>query len=185
LIGNDLIYLPDWPQRLGDRLERYRQKTFLAQEQIGIEKSTAPFFTEALLWSAKEAAYKIWARYNEQRRYNPKNFAINLPEEPRKFDALKYTARTLNDLEPLHFAITSHLRYNYLFTWATLAAEPLTIENFSSLTFNKKQSHLCYQDQSCPIKKTTLNAPYLLVNKQVVPVSLSHDGDVYWYLWPA
>jgi len=78
VIGNDVIDLfksrndSNW-QRKG-----FLSKLFDDDEQLLIASSRDPEVTVWLLWSMKEAAYKIWNRETSIRTYCPKKFICSL-----------------------------------------------------------------------------------------------------------
>ncbi len=74
MIGNDLVYLPGWPKPKADRLTRFRNKLFTSLE-ISILHDL-PDYGAALLWSVKEAVYKIRYRDRPKAFYAPKAMEI-------------------------------------------------------------------------------------------------------------
>ncbi|MBW3518616.1 4'-phosphopantetheinyl transferase superfamily protein [Flavobacterium sp. NKUCC04_CG] len=78
MIGNDVIDLQlsrcqsNW-QRKG-----FIQKLFVEEEQLYIAHSSDPELAVWLLWSMKEAAYKIYNRQTKIRAYIPKKLICNL-----------------------------------------------------------------------------------------------------------
>ena len=76
MIGNDLVYLPHWPQRESWRRQRFRQKVYHESEISWLREFPDSDFGEALLWAAKEAVYKVRYKLDLQRLYNPKSHRI-------------------------------------------------------------------------------------------------------------
>ncbi|WP_394775627.1 4'-phosphopantetheinyl transferase superfamily protein [Flavobacterium sp.] len=78
MIGNDVIDIiqsrreSDW-QRKG-----YLQKIFTSQEQILISNAPDPEIMVWLLWSMKEAAYKIYNRQTKIRAYIPQKLICSV-----------------------------------------------------------------------------------------------------------
>jgi len=78
MIGNDVVDLmqsrheSDW-QRKG-----FIEKLFTAEEQLLIQHDSNPEIMVWLLWSMKEAAYKIYNRQTKLRQYIPKKLICNI-----------------------------------------------------------------------------------------------------------
>jgi phosphopantetheinyl transferase (holo-ACP synthase) len=71
LIGNDIVDLALAAQQSNWKRKGYLHKIFTAEEQLCIMKSTSPDQMVWLLWSMKEAAYKIHSRKMGIRNFAP------------------------------------------------------------------------------------------------------------------
>jgi phosphopantetheinyl transferase (holo-ACP synthase) len=71
LIGNDIVDLALAAQQSNWKRKGYLHKIFTAEEQLCIMKSTSPDQMVWLLWSMKEAAYKIHSRKKGIRNFAP------------------------------------------------------------------------------------------------------------------
>lgn len=78
MLGNDIVDLQLAAKQGNWRRKGYLQKIFTSQEQDLISNATDQNQIVWLLWSMKEAAYKIVNRQNLKRFYSPTKFACNL-----------------------------------------------------------------------------------------------------------
>lgn len=74
MIGNDIIDLHQSRAENNWQRKGWMEKIFLDTERVQIEASEDPEITVWLLWSMKEAAYKIYHRMNGKRSFAPKDF---------------------------------------------------------------------------------------------------------------
>ncbi|MFI5452006.1 4'-phosphopantetheinyl transferase superfamily protein [Pedobacter sp. UC225_61] len=78
MLGNDIVDLQKAGSESNWRRKGYLNKVFTTQEQQQILASNHPETTLWLLWSMKEAAYKIINRESSERFYSPKEFICTL-----------------------------------------------------------------------------------------------------------
>jgi len=78
MIGNDVIDLLQSRQESNWQRKGLLQKLFTAQEQLFITHASDSEITLWLLWSMKEAAYKIYNRQTKIREYIPKKLACSI-----------------------------------------------------------------------------------------------------------
>lgn len=71
MIGNDIIDLALAKKESNWKREGFLNKIFTAEEQLLIFQSSNPENMVWNLWSRKEAAYKIYNRQTQIRKYNP------------------------------------------------------------------------------------------------------------------
>ncbi|UWY27361.1 4'-phosphopantetheinyl transferase superfamily protein [Flavobacterium sp. TR2] len=78
MIGNDVIDLAQ--SRIESRWQRkgFAEKLFTAEEQKLIKEHSYPEIMVWLLWSMKEAAYKIYNRQTKIREFSPKKLCCFL-----------------------------------------------------------------------------------------------------------
>lgn len=97
MIGNDVVDLnfarneSNW-QRIG-----FLDKIFTKNEQLLLNNSGNKELAVWILWSRKEAAYKIWNRETRIRKYNPKQFEcldVDLKIGKVKFESNIYFTKT-------------------------------------------------------------------------------------------
>lgn len=74
MIGNDIIDLKLAAEESNWQRSGYLEKIFTAEEQVLIHSSADPFRMVWLLWSCKEAVYKIVHRRTKIRKYAPLSF---------------------------------------------------------------------------------------------------------------
>ncbi|MDR6733336.1 4'-phosphopantetheinyl transferase superfamily protein [Sphingobacterium sp. 2149] len=80
MIGNDVIDLVKSRNDSNWRRQGFVSKLFNTHERILIENSQNPEIEVWLLWSMKEAAYKIWNRQTGIRMYMPKRLRCSVIE---------------------------------------------------------------------------------------------------------
>lgn len=81
MIGNDVIDLVQSRKDSNWRRRGFIPKLFGADEQLLIANSPDPETTLWLLWSMKEAAYKIWNRETKIRKYMPKKLVCTISRQ--------------------------------------------------------------------------------------------------------
>lgn len=120
MIGNDVIdiiqsrYESNW-QRKG-----FIQKIFTSDEQLLINKALNPEIVVWLLWSMKEAAYKIYNRQTKIRAYIPQRLECSLNSQNDKYILGKvfccgniYYTKTSISNDYIHtIAVTNHDKLN-------------------------------------------------------------------------
>ncbi|MBO9730149.1 MAG: 4'-phosphopantetheinyl transferase superfamily protein [Chitinophaga sp.] len=78
MIGNDIVDLDLAEKESNIHRNRFRDKLFLPHEKTLIEKAAHPDVMLWLLWSCKEAVYKIIHRITHERKFAPQQFACYL-----------------------------------------------------------------------------------------------------------
>lgn len=78
MIGNDVIDILQSRHESNWQRKGFIQKLFTADEQYIIALDTEPEIMVWLLWSMKEAAYKIYNRQTKIREYVPKKFVCTV-----------------------------------------------------------------------------------------------------------
>ena len=81
MIGNDIVSVDEIKIRNQNRLERYLHKICLSHEKNWCLNYSDPRIPAAWLWSLKESAYKIWSKKTQNRKWNPKSFSIEIPDQ--------------------------------------------------------------------------------------------------------
>jgi len=74
MVGNDLVYLKQWPKRQ-DRKDRLYPKLFTERERQWLSEQEERTRAEAQLWCAKEAVYKAEVQLGATRGFYPKKIA--------------------------------------------------------------------------------------------------------------
>jgi len=100
MLGNDIIDLKKAKTTSNWKRKGYLAKIFNLGEQAEILNSAHPEIILWLLWSMKEATYKIINRESLQRFYNPKKFSckLNGAEGFVSFeDSICYTKSVINE----------------------------------------------------------------------------------------
>lgn len=78
MIGNDIVDLHLAERESNIYRKGFRDKLFLSHEKDMIEKAVHPATMLWLLWSCKEAVYKIVHRSTRERKFAPQQFACYL-----------------------------------------------------------------------------------------------------------
>ena len=78
MIGNDVVDIIQSRQESNWQRKGFLQKIFTTQEQLLILNASDPEIMVWLLWSMKEAAYKIYNRQTKIREYIPKKLVCKI-----------------------------------------------------------------------------------------------------------
>jgi phosphopantetheine--protein transferase-like protein len=188
MIGNDIVDLNQAHKDSNWKRPRFLEKVFTQKEQALIFSSENQHQTIWLLWSMKEAAYKIYVRQFKERFFNPKRLECALESKTK--------GRVV--IEGVVYKTTSQYDKNYMHTIAfvlkgkEVKSKCFKIEN----TSNKTQSMLSKEvvleaysknqnahKNSVTIKKDTLGIPHFFQNnkKQKESLSISHHGHYCAY----
>lgn len=156
MIGNDIVDLAQ--SRLESRWSRKGliEKLFTSQEQQLIKNYHDPEIMVWLLWSMKEAAYKIYNRQTKIREFSPKKLVCDL--------------NSLSDFQAL--GTVSFLQNTY-YTQTIISSESIhsiavnTLNNLYNITEIKKKG----------IIKDEFGVPYLKTSSTTLKdVSISNHG---------
>jgi len=85
MIGNDVIDLIQSRRESNWQRKGYLEKIFTVEEQILIAEHSNPEIMVWMLWSMKEAAYKIYNRKTKVREYIPKKLSCSLLTQKTEF----------------------------------------------------------------------------------------------------
>lgn len=109
MIGNDVIDLLQSRRESNWQRKGFLQKLFTAEEQLLIAQHLNPEMMVWLLWSMKEAAYKIYNRQTKIRAYIPLKLVCSLDAQNNRFLSGKvnccgtvYYTKTIIDKDCLH-----------------------------------------------------------------------------------
>lgn len=168
MIGNDIIDLRLAGQESNWQRQGFLSKIFTAAEQEMIRQASIPSDMVWLLWSCKEAAYKIVNRVTNFRMYNPTKFSCTLSDEQENTIRGKvlYAART--------YSFISYRNSSYIHTVA--ASHDFFLSHIAIYTGSSLPSHLFTTGNS--LVKTPDGIPYLINcgTHSTTPVSISHHG---------
>lgn len=151
MIGNDIIDLEQAVSESNWQRRGYLNKIFTADEQTIILTAPDPTVMVWLLWSCKEAVYKIVHRHTRIRTYAPLQFNCSIASEAVVYKGQPYPFKSRRTANCIH---------------------TIAVENES--LFNKVQIHTgdTIIRQQWNITKDEDGIPFLDGN----PVSLSHHG---------
>lgn len=156
MIGNDVIDIQQSRKESNWRRKGFIQKLFTLDEQLLISNAPNPEIMVWLLWSMKEAAYKIYNRQTKIREYIPQKLICFITSQNDNtatgivtcFKNVYYTKTTLSK---------DHIH--------TIAVNLL--DNLNNVTEIERRS----------ILKDTNGIPYLITSQNTIQnVSISHHG---------
>lgn len=153
MIGNDIVDLELAQIQSNWKRKGYLDKIFTKNEQLFILNSENPDVTVWILWSRKEASYKIYNRITGNRIYNPIQFEC--------FDS-EQSIGTVKNNGVFYFTKTE-INSLYVHTISVL-----NLDDFKSVTYENRNSKI--------IKINGI--PFLKNNdkKMPIPISISNHG---------
>jgi len=165
MIGNDLVYFPDWKRRSGDRLRRFRQKIYTPRERIWIENDSDHHLLEAKFWAVKEAVYKSAFKKLRERKFAPKSIAIV-------------------DYDGIHFSVI-HREEQYLVTVEVAKdfVHAVTSPGVGHLSFSFEddshyRSKITVEESAMKLVKDNFGVPHGFWKNRKLDLSVSHDGGM-------
>lgn len=159
MIGNDVIDLRLAAVESNWRRKGYLHKLFFPEEQQLIKQTDDPDRMVWLLWSAKEAAYKIIHRETRQRTYAPQQYRVRLSEAASGlvyYKERQLPFRTLVNGSCLHTVAVASVN-----CWPQVVYRRLPGEE------------LLKDDEGVPFIRDTGGS------RSIRPASVSHHGDYY------
>lgn len=184
MIGNDLIYLERAAKNSRLHNFRFRKKVFTKSENKTIHTSENQEESFWLLWSMKEAAYKAHQRIrNTAPKLNPIDFEC-LPTVDKRSGRVKVFG--------YYYHTQSQISGNYIYTIASAEKDLKIIQKtFPKDCYYKKQfsEYVSAQIEEYPglfIEKNEHRIPFFHQknSNKKLPVSISHDGDLVWLVFP-
>ncbi|WP_052503443.1 4'-phosphopantetheinyl transferase superfamily protein [Lacinutrix sp. Hel_I_90] len=188
MIGNDIIDLKqaakDSPDsyRDGKRYQRFLDKVFTKKEQQLISNSKDQYQVVWLLWSMKEAAYKVNVQQFGKRFFNPKRLECELFYNNKgqvTIDGNLYFTLSMATEEFIHSIAT--LEPEHYFKSAWFKVESLDYKT-QSKTLKKKLLESLNID-FLELRKDSLGVPILFLESQELDISISfsHHGSFSSY----
>ncbi|MFQ6602170.1 4'-phosphopantetheinyl transferase superfamily protein [Flavobacterium sp. C3NV] len=118
MIGNDVIDMMQSRKESNWQRKGFVEKLFTASEQLLISKTSDPEMIVWLLWSMKEAAYKIYNRQTKIRKYIPHKLACTIISKNEHHvtgivncpDYTYYTKTTISK-DSLHTVAVMHAKH--------------------------------------------------------------------------
>lgn len=159
MIGNDVVDLKQAAKESDWKRPRFLDKVFTSNEQQLIFTSENKNETVWLLWSMKEAGYKMYVQQFGKRFFNPKKLKCTL------ISLEKGTVIIENEI----YFTSSTITENYIYTVATLNEETI----YKSDCFSIEKSS--YELQTATVKKAflasiSLETDFLKIKKNRVGV---------------
>ncbi|RFS26542.1 phosphopantetheinyl transferase [Chitinophaga silvatica] len=178
MIGNDIVDLQLAAKESRINRKGFLDKLFLPEEKKLIQDAVQPSLMVWLLWSCKEAVYKIVNRATKERVYAPHHYTCQLHQ------LSKISASGVVSYQSQSFYFQSRLIGAAIHTHATSTAEllpkvkPVTAYQLTpSYTVLLQQVGILSSQKI--LYKDKQGIPYILDqdNGRLVPVSLSHHGN--------
>lgn len=175
MVGNDLVCLSSWSTRPNNRHERYLKKTFTPKERDIIAVSRFSLM-DALLWSAKEAAFKVYMQLHpsKERFYAPKLFEVNLTYcDEVKANGSVYAYKQA-------FSFSSQINAEYVFTQASTSERLL--KHIQQKIYETQPSrsrvmeHAEYGTLTFINNHSGIPEPFNEKGQKMGSASVSHDG---------
>ena len=155
MIGNDVVDIIKSRKESNWQRKGFLNKIFTPEEQQFIAIYPDPEIMVWILWSMKEAAYKIYNRQTAIRSFNPKQLVCSINNK--------------------HYGTV--MCYNLIF-YTTTSVKDNCIYTVASTS--KKNLKNVYEIYDPLIFKDDNGLPYVLNNKgKIQPVSVSHHGKYY------
>lgn len=179
MLGNDIVDLQLAAVQCNWRRKGYLQKIFTEQEQILIKNARDQDQMVWLLWSMKEAAYKIVNLEVGKRFYSPRSLECFV-------DYSRFTCQGKVVFEGFELKTTTEISTNFVNTTAT-SAQNCKIEHYLFHNpknyidqFNKlsNQYKLTKDDTLLPIVQD-------IFTEEFCPASVSHHGRYVSIVHPA
>ncbi|WP_286971740.1 4'-phosphopantetheinyl transferase superfamily protein [Flavobacterium sp. UBA4854] len=155
MIGNDIVDLAQ--SRIESNWQRkgFIEKLFTADEQLLIKNYAEPEIMVWLLWSMKEAAYKIYNRHTKIREFSPKKLSCSL----ESLTSQNTSGRVICDKGIYHTKTF------------------LSLENIHTIAVdNQKNINNVIEVQNPEIVKDENGIPYLKTLNSLQDISISHHG---------
>lgn len=171
MIGNDIVDLALAKTESNWKRSGFLDKIFNETEQMQILNATNPEVMVWILWSRKEASYKIFNRITQIRAYNPLRFECAQSKITEGviygkvvYKKMIFYTKTTIDSDCIH----------------TVAVQDASI--FENLKIYSQNSH-CISFEN-KIIKNSKRVPFLMNCKtsEKKPVSISHHGRFCFYV---
>lgn len=168
MIGNDIVDLHASRQESNWQRKGWLQKLFAPEEQAIIQQSGDQESMVWLLWTMKEAAYKIFNRHQPEPFYAPDAFCCTLT------DASPNTATGMVTYKQFVYDTKSTFEEHYIHTVAIAANTRPSIH--ISITDNNGSLAI---PANLKLHKNEHSIPYLqhTINSNTFDASLSHHGS--------
>lgn len=157
MIGNDVIDILQSRHESNWQRKGFIEKLFTAEEQLLISNDADPEITVWLLWSMKEAAYKIYNRQTKIREYIPKKLSCTINTKTDTYS----TGQVL-------------CQENIYYTKTTITADSL--HTIAVTCLDNLENAIEIENKN--IKKDQYGLPYLNLDLQskFQDVTISHHG---------
>lgn len=158
MVGNDVIDLAATRKESNWQRKGFLEKLFTFEEHELIRNHESPETMVWILWSMKEAAYKVYNRQTKVRGFIPQQLLCSISISCNSIikgivmcNKVIYTTQTVLEGDLIH-----------------------TIATANNNDIGKTQ-----EVNSIKIVKDTLGIPYQLIENKLLPISISHHGRFY------
>jgi phosphopantetheinyl transferase (holo-ACP synthase) len=185
MIGNDLVDLNVASAESNWKRSRFLDKVFTIEEQQLITNSKNQHQTVWLLWSMKEAAYKVYVQQFGKRFFNPKRLVCHFDSDTSGFVTIEsetyYTTSTITK-NFIYTVTTLNNAKSYKSTCFKVEDKSYTIQsehlkNHFLKTISKSNN---YEFNALRIKKNMSGIPEVFLNHYKLPVSFSFTHHGYY-----
>ncbi|UKT62832.1 4'-phosphopantetheinyl transferase family protein [Pedobacter mucosus] len=150
MLGNDLIDLEEAALKSNWKRKGFLEKLFTAEEQQEVLIAINPLVKVWLLWSMKEAAYKIVNRINNERFFSPLKFSCNLSslnEGTVIYEGQKFHTKSRIERNFIH---TIALKNPHYFNIITTKFLPYHVEYVNQFNIQSTKYFLAKDDFGIP-----------------------------------
>lgn len=184
MIGNDLVYLKGWSHYSEHRKARFRAKLYTNPEREFLRRSKLQN-AEAILWSMKEACYKLNFRHHPVTIFAPKQFECTLFQ----YEGVRLNGEVL--MGSKRFKTVSCLLENYVHTIALPHDDLFDLDQVNILVKPLDQDEKPREIEDARFKaklrviKDENGIPHLYEKDEKLPqaISISHDGEMVVFAW--
>ncbi|MEM1320969.1 MAG: 4'-phosphopantetheinyl transferase superfamily protein [Bacteroidota bacterium] len=185
-IGNDIVDLQAAGPEQRHRNPRWMDKVFSPEEQSHILAAEQPEQQLWALWAAKESAYKVFLKQEQQRQFRPKAIQVQ-PSEDR------YDYRATYNNQQVNIQLSASRFYVHCLASNTdsyeqqiniLRLPECSQEEGRIKLQNRLFDGLRYRGWPAPleVQKCELGIPWLKGWEDYCDLSFSHHGDYYAYV---
>jgi len=174
MLGNDVVDFQLAKLQTRWKTEAFQQKVLHPIELDRFSSNPLCFTDFWKIWSIKETAYKAHQRrFNHSPRFNPFQFLVELLSENR---SKVY-------IENEEYNVISYVGNHFIYS-TTEGKETCSIQNFNieaeNTLFSKNlnRKHLAEN-----LMKNENGIPFLVEANRCVPVSITHHGSYFAYLY--
>ena len=180
MIGNDIVDIATARSQSNWKHPRYLNKLFTSREQAYIHNSQDAFTAVWRLWTMKEAAYKLYTRYNPGRFYNPRAFDCTIAGDGGevRFQDQNYYTQTrisaeyiLSEARPEPDDFSSKV-IAFRSEDCSEQGRFLKAEALEYLAYSRNIPLENLRVESCPF-----GIPKIIHNSTSIPVSFTHHGQ--------
>ena len=179
MVGNDIVDLAEARQFCNWQRPRYLSKVFTKKEEDRIQNSVDPEQTVWAIWSAKEAAYKLYIQKHQGRFFNPEAFQYSTENSVSKvhYKDFKCFVKTTATSE---FILSEARQHNFEmhtdFVRLTSNEAKIQTKETTAALLRTLSKTLNVPHTELNIQKSKDGVPLVRFGSESINVSLSHHG---------